>query len=37
MINHKKWDGHHQQPRAKMDNRNKPINNPDADISQRGL
>lgn len=34
---HKKWNSHNQQPRAKIDSRNKPIDNPDADISQSSL
>lgn len=37
MLQHKKCNGHNQQPSAKLDNRNKPMDNPDADISQPSL
>ena len=37
MIKHKKWTGHNQQPQAKKDNRNKPTDNPDVDISHPSL
>lgn len=34
MIIHKKQSGHNQLPRAKIDHRNKPTDNSDAEISQ---
>lgn len=34
MIIYKQQNGHNQQPRAKTDHRNKPTDNPDAEISQ---
>lgn len=37
MILHKKQNSNNQLPRAKIDNRNKPIDNIHADISQSSL
>ena len=37
MMKHNKWNGHNQQPQAKIDNRNKPTDNPEVYISRPSL
>lgn len=37
MMKHNKWNGHNQQPQAKIDNRNKPTDNPEVYISHPSL